>query len=149
MNDFSFNQDNEQKIKTLLIQSLEHLNKRYLHKTDFKIKISEQKHIGFLFNVFRKYLGDDYLIQNINAIDNDFYNYLYSFYLDFKDTIHKESKRYYPYRFKGFKPSNFNYQSSKHKNKDYLKFKKELEENDTYNRDSESIINIWFDEFKK
>ncbi|WP_010520904.1 helix-turn-helix domain-containing protein [Aquimarina agarivorans] len=145
IDEFSFNSKMEKKIKRLLIDSLEHLNKRHFNISDYKIKISEQKHMGLVFNVFKTYLGDE-LLKSIEVIDNTFYKYLFCFYLDFRDTVHIKN-RYYPYRFKGFKADDFSFELSKYKDEDYLNFKDELENNDSYDVNQDSMLN-WFEDMK-
>ena len=140
IDEFSLSSKVEDSIKKLLVKSLEHLNKRYLNVLDYKIKYSEYKHLGLILKAFKSYLGEE-KYKSINQIDDVFNKYLFCFYLDYRNIIHKHRKRHYPYRFKDFNPKNFNYSKSSYKNEDYMNFKKELIENDDYDPNENSILN--------
>ena len=148
INSFSISSSNQKKVEDILIKCIEYLNKRYLNIADYKIKESEYKHIGFIFELLKSYLGNS--IESIE-IDDEFYKYLYCFYLDIKGKIykhdeHKKRKRIYPYWFKNKinEYKKFSFESSIYKNKDYLKFKNELDDNDDFNRNDRSIMH-WFE----
>lgn len=142
----SLSSSNQKKVENLLIKCIEHLNKRYLNIPDYKIKASEYKHIGFLFELFKSYLN--HYFDTIDLNTDEFYKYLYSFYLDlrkniYKNKVHKKRKRHYPYRFKGmiYELTDFDFETSKYNNEDYLTFKQELDDNDNYDPNENSILN--------
>jgi len=142
----AFSSSNQDKIEKLLIRCIEHLNKRYLNVSDYKIKSSEYKHIGIVFELFKSYLNHH--IDSIDPNVDSFYKYLYCFYLDIKASVyknkdHEKRKRYYPYRFKDKinKLKNFSFDNSEFKNEDYLKFKEELDDNDDYDPNANSVLN--------
>ena len=139
INVFSLNQKSEQKINNLLINSLEYLNKRHLKTYNYKIQISEQRHIYLVSNCFKEYLGDK-VLKSINVFDDSFYKYIYCFYFDFKERIHKNNNRYYPYKFLNLSLGDFSYKLSKRKNEDFLFFKEELENNDSYDPEKNSTM---------